>query len=600
MKKSILPLFVLSALMLCGCSSSNVSLDENNYDNDPISGINDDGVANDYDSDYTKDSDVEIPSSFDSFSDNTISAAGHYYLKGEYPSISITASKNSEVYVYLDGVSISSSSGIAFGSSNAIKLYVVLLNNSVNIVENDFLDTNAFHVKGYVHIQGSGSLNITSKQKSALKVSKDLFINDITLNVNGAAHGITAQSVTIDGAIISSTAIKDGIQAESSDNTTYNDAEGFVKLVNTKYTANTNGDGIQADTYVYVSGGEQNIKTIGEFVSYSTSNMETYGLSTDDFKFVKSGSVYKRVAKDEIHYLSSSYYALANSVKGIKAGALEYDSDSDGVEDTVVTTNADYRIGIAHGAKLTVDSYDDCVHTNYGKVDLLRANLTLSTIDDGVHADYNLNINNASIVINSSYEGLEGANVTIDGSETNIVSNSDDDGINAASDLVSQTNITINDGYLRVYASGDGLDANTSLIFNGGKTIVEGPGSGNGSLDSDLIKFNGGVVFACSTSGMTEQMSATQATFVYQGSTFSSGALIAITLGSDTENPLFSYTLKQSCNQIIFSHPSLKQGSTYSIYNGSSSSASITMSSTLTKVGSSQGGPGGGGGHGPH
>ena len=79
----------------------------------------------------------------------------------------------------------------------------------------------------------------------------------------------------------------------------------------------------------------------------------------------------------------------------------------------------------------------------------------------------------------------------------------------------------------------------------------------------------------------------------------SSGALIAITLGSDTENPLFSYTLKQSCNQIIFSHPNLKQGSTYSIYNGSSSSALITMSSTLTKVGSSQGGPGGGGGHGP-
>lgn len=100
MKKRTFPLLVASALMLCGCSSSNVNLDENNYDTDPISGISDDGVANDYDSDYTKDSDVEIPSSFDSFSDNTISEAGHYYLQGSYPSISITASKNSEVYVY--------------------------------------------------------------------------------------------------------------------------------------------------------------------------------------------------------------------------------------------------------------------------------------------------------------------------------------------------------------------------------------------------------------------------------------------------------------------------------------------------------------------
>lgn len=605
MKKKInIPLLVLSALVLAGCgANSELDSEENNHDVDPVSEISDDGSSTDYDSDYTKDSDVDVPSEYDSFTDNTISLAGNYYLKGEYSKITISAAKNSVIYIYLDGININSSDGVAFGSDNKITLYLVLLNNSTNTIINDYTDSNAFHIKGDVHIQGSGTLNVTSKQKNAIKVSKNLYINDVSVVATGANHGIAAMSATIDGATINVTASKDGIQTEA-DSTTYTDDEGYVKLINTSYTANVNGDGIQADTFVYISGGTTNITSTCDFVSYSSDNLTTYELETSDFKFIKSGSSYKRIASDEIRTLNSSYYALVNSAKGIKAGAIEYDSDDDGVEDATAT--GDYRIGVAHGAIVTISSPDDCIHTNYGNVDLLRANLYLTTLDDGVHADYTLNVNNAAIQVNSSYEGLEGGKVIVDGSETNIVANSDDDGINAASDLTSDNTITINDGYLRVYASGDGLDANTSLTFNGGTTIVEGPGSGNGSLDSEVVYFNGGIVFACSTSGMTERMSATQYTFAYQnqGSSLSANTLVAITLNNDIESPLFSYTLKQSCNQIIFSHPSLQNGKTYNIYNGSSSWASITLSGTLTTNTSSQGGGGqggggqGGGGHG--
>ncbi|MCR5332634.1 MAG: carbohydrate-binding domain-containing protein, partial [Bacilli bacterium] len=310
-----------------------------------------------------------------------------------------------------------------------------------------------------------------------------------------------------------------------------------------------------------------------------------------DFKYKASGSTYVRVATDEIRTLNSSYYALANSVKGIKAGAIEYDSDEDDIDDVTVT-EGEYDIYIAHLAKVTINSTDDCIHTNYGTVTLDSSNLTLDTFDDGAHADYALTVNNASIIINSSYEGLEGANVTINGENTNIVSTSNDDGINAASDLVTSSSITINDGYVRVLASGDGIDANGELHLKGGTVIVEGPGSGNGSLDADKIYFEGGIVFACSTSGMTESMSATQNTFAYQGSTMSSGSLIAIVDSNDSV--LFSYTLKQSCNQLIFSHESLTIGSSYKLKSGSSTISTISMSSSLTKVGISGGGGGGG------
>lgn len=589
MKRKALLLLPLSALALVGCSKTVNIKEDQNYDVDPISEITDDGSVNDFDSMSTEEENVEVPSEYDSFTDNTIAAEGKYYLQGTYSAISITASKNSTVYVFLDGANISSSEGIAFGSVNKITLYLVLLNNSVNTISNDFLDTNAFHIKGDVHIQGSGTLNVTSAQKNGLKASKDLFItgSGVTLNVTGANHGISSRSITVNESTINITAQKDGIQTEvDSDVQAYTQEQGFAYFVNAKVTADTYGDGIQANTFVYISGGTYNLTTHGEFVPYSSENMTTYELETDDFKYVKSGSTYKRVATDEIRNLSSSYYALTNSVKGIKVSEIEYNS--------AAVTTGDYAIYIAHLANITVNSTDDCIHTNYGDTTIDSSNLTLDTFDDGVHADYDLVVNNASIVINSSYEGLEGANVTVNGANTNIVTNSGDDGINAASDLSSDNTITINDGYLRVYASGDGIDANTALYLKGGVVIVEGPGSGNGSLDAERIYFQGGVVFACSTSGMRESMTASQNTFLYQGSTMAAGSKISIVDSGD--NALFSYTLKQSCNQIIFSHSGLVLKSTYRIVNGSTQVASITMSSSLTTSGtSSGGGPGGGG-----
>ncbi len=601
MKKLNLLTAAIASLLLAGCQANqnnNVIINsDNNYDVDKSASIVDNNSLNDYDSQNKEvETSIEVPDTFNELNENTITEAGNYELSGEYSSVKITASKNSEVYVFLNGVNINSTTGIAFGSDNKITLHLVLLNGSTNTITNDFEDTNAFHVKGDVYISGNGTLNIESKQKNGLKVSKDLYVSgDVKLNVTGQNHAITARSITTNGGeinVISKT--KDGLQLEcDSDVTEFTSEQGFAYLVDTKFSSDTYGDGIQADTYVYISGGQYDITTHGQFVSYSSENIATYDLETDDFKFVKSGNDYKRVAKDSIRSLSSSYYALANSVKGIKAGVIEYDSDGDDVDDGSVL-EGNYDIHIAHEAIININSTDDCIHANYGDVTIDSATLNLSTYDDGVHADYNLNVNNAAINITSSYEGLEGGEVVIDGENTALVLYSQDDGINAASDLSKTNNITINNGYLRVYASGDGLDANGGLYLKGGTVIVEGPGNGNGSLDADKVYFQGGVVFACSTSGMTEQMTATQNTFVWQGSTIAAGSKISIV--DANSNAIFSYTLKQSCNQIIFSSADLISNQTYQIVSGTKSLGSITMNSTLVKSGTSQGGQGGPGG----
>ena len=560
--------------------------DENNYDQDIAEDIVDDGDDNDFDNIVFDDENVAIPESYDSFSDNKIKDPGKYYLSGSYPSISITASKNSEVFVFLDSIEISCSSDIAFSSKNAIVLHVVLLNNSSNTIVNDYTDTNAFHVKGTVLISGSGTLNIESKQKSALKVSKDLYVySGVTINARGYAHAVTARSVISKGAkfnVYSST--KDGINCEvDSDVSSYTTAQGYAYLVDTTFVSETYGDGIQADTYVYISGGTYNIVTHGTFVSYSSENMSTYSLTKDDYKYVKSGDTYKHGGE---RITLSSAYALANSVKGIKVGPIEYNNAD--------ITTGDYQIYIAHLANVTINSPDDCIHTNYGNTNIENSNLELSTLDDGIHADINNIVNNASIGIAASYEGIEGGNITIDGEKTNIVAYSDDDGVNAAGSYTSSHTININNcEFLRVYASGDGIDANGAININGGTVIVEGPGNNNGSLDADSgTSFKGGIVFACSTGGMKEGMTADQCTFfVQQTSSLSSGSKISVVDSSN--NALFSYTLKQSCNQIIFSHPDMALYQTYKVLNGSSVYATITMSSKLVVSGSTGGGPGG-------
>lgn len=587
-------LFLIPAACLASCSLKQVienvftPSSVNNYDTDPVETITNDTSSTSYDKDIEEE-EVVTPENYDGENITSITGEGNYYFQGEIAPITIK--KNLEVYLFFDGATISSDSAKAIDGKDGTKVHIVIQNGSKNTISNNCAK-NALSVNGDLYLSGDGTLDIESKQQKGIKTDGDIYVSgeSLTLNVAGAEHAISGRSITVSKSSVNVSSKEDGFHLKCDDNTTqFTNEQGFAYFANAKITADTYGDGIQAASYVYLSGGETTVTTHGEFVSYSTANMTTYGLETDDFKFVKSGSSYKRVAKDEIRNLSSSYYAFTQSVKGIKAGAIEDSSGND-------ITTGDYEISIAHLANVTINSSDDCIHTNYGKVTLDSCNLTLNSMDDGIHADYDLVVSNASIHITSSYEGLEGANVTINGENTNIISYSSDDGINAASDLVSQTNITINDGYLRIYANGDGVDANTGLYFKGGTTIVEGPGSGNGSLDSDKIYFQGGIVFACSTSGMTESMTATQCTFAYQGSTMSTNKLISITDSSN--NSLFSYTLKQSCNQLIFSHPSLQVGSSYNIMSDSSKITTISMTSTLTKVGISGGGPGGGGGPG--
>lgn len=535
---------------------------------------------------------------------NEITTSGDYILTGEYENgIIITAPKNANIHLFLKDANINCQNGKAVSNVNKNNIVITILGN--NVVENSGDDVNALHLKGSVAINGSGVLHIISHSKSAIKVSKNISIVDVTLIIDSTNHGITAESIAIkDASIQILNALKDGLHAEcdydepdSVENCVFDTTIGYVSLVNVQFASNTLGDGIQADTFVYVNGGNYQITTTGDFVSKSVDNMTTYGLEEDDFKYIKVGNAYQRVASD--YRGKSTLYALMQGCKGIKVGEIEFDVDGDGVDDTSILTNANYAIVIKNG-NFIIDSTDDAIHANSGDILIQDGNYTIHTLDDGVTADNLLKILSGDINILSSYEGLEGGYVEIEGGNISITSL--DDGINAASDDSSiEEHIIISGGKMIVNASGDGIDSNGCILITDGEVIIFGAISGSDSgFDSETgILVKGGTLFVTSTLGMVEMPGSNSTSFIISyasQTTITSGSSFMI--ADQSGNVLYAIDILKNCQVIILSIEQLELNGQYSLYINNQLVEKVTILFNITNVGvqngpNMPGGPGG-------
>lgn len=154
---------------------------------------------------------------------------------------------------------------------------------------------------------------------------------------------------------------------------------------------------------------------------------------------------------------------------------------------------------------ITIQSYDDGLHANYGEtlgetgatyastgdVYIYGGTLNIDASDDGVHADRHLRISGGTVNVNSAYEGLEGNQIHISGGSSYVYGS--DDAVNAGngSGTAGLTPLVeVTGGYLfaAVPSSGDvdGIDSNGNYVQSGGTVICAGPSSGMASaLDSD-------------------------------------------------------------------------------------------------------------------
>lgn len=511
----------------------------------------------------------------------TITSAGSYILTGAYAGITVSVGNGETAHLFLNNATISGGAGIAISNTNKKStLIITACENTENEVASKGDDVNAIHVKGTLKINGTGTIKVSAK-KNGIKVSKGLSIADSTINLTAGNHALSARFIEAENAKINVlSAGKDALNAECDDETQeFTLDEGYVSLKSSKVFASVSGDGIQADTFVYITGGSVDIKTAATFVSYSAESMATYDLSEDDFRYTKSGDTYKKI--DDVAS-KGARYAMIQSAKGIKCGEIKYEIDG---TEYAVTKNSNYFI-VIDGARVKINSSDDAIHTNSGNVLIKGGTLDLTTLDDGIHADELVKIDGGEITVNGSYEGIEGAYVEIGGGTIYITAS--DDGINAASDDESvNEHIIISGGTITVDASGDGLDSNGAIYVTGGTLIVYGPTTGaDTGLDADGgILIDGGNVFVASSKEMLEIPASNSKSnvLVYGVNTVPAGSEIILTNADGGE--MVRITLKKQAQAIILSTPELATNGTYSLYADENLLASFSVTETITAIG---------------
>ena len=290
----------------------------------------------------------------------------------------------------------------------------------------------------------------------------------------------------------------------------------------------------------------------------------------------------------------------------IISGKYVVDSKDEGIRgrDSVYIVNGNFDI-TAGGDAIKANNSEE-VAKGWVKID--GGTIVASAGDDGIHAESSLEINGGMINITKSYEGLEGAKITINNGIVNVVAS--DDGINAAGgndssspnmaryqESSSDYAIYLNGGTVYVNALGDGIDSNGALYVNGATVVVDGPtNSANGALDAESeIVYNSGSIIAVGASGMVAvpgNSSTAYSLSVFFSQNYSAGT--KITVKDSDGNTILEHTSAKVFQHAVFSSEKFAQGKTYTIYVNGEEYSSVTVSGKTTQVGSGGGmGPGG-------
>lgn len=512
----------------------------------------------------------------------TIGTAGIYILSGTLNDgqIIVDAGKEDTVRLVLSGVVISCSNSAAIYCKQADKLIVTLPEGTENVLsdgesyvyaEGEDEPSACLFSKDDLTLNGGGSLTVAGNFGNGIGTKDDLVIIGGTYTITAAGDGLRGRDgVIVTDGILDITCGNDGIKANNDED----GEKGWISLEGGTFSITADHDAVQAETQLQVSGGDFTFTTGG-----GSANASTDASGDPRAEWGKWGSGDTAAAETE--------EGTSDSAKGLKAGTA-----------LLIT-----------GGTFSLDTSDDCLHCN-GNATLSGGTFTLASGDDGVHADGDLIIKGGEITLTQSYEGLEGATLTILGGKMDITSR--DDGLNAAGgsdtadeDRMGRNPFAANDnnfiriagGELSIDASGDGIDSNGDLYFEGGTVLVEGPtNDGNGALDyAGGCTISGGTLIAAGSAGMAQAPGADSTQPVLMVTyTEDQAAGTVIRLTDDSGEEIAAFTPKKNYRSVVISVPALAEGSAYILCAGDTELTSLTLSGTVTSI-SSDGSAAGGG-----
>lgn len=531
----------------------------------------------------------------------TISAAGTYVVSGKLDNgqIIVTVTDKDLVRLVLNGAEITSKTGPAIQVDDAKRVVLVLADGTINKVadagsyahlDNATNEPNAaIFSKADLTVNGKGSLAVDANFAHGIVSKDDLKIVSGSITIDSIGDGLKGLDlVAIKDGTVTIQAEGDGIQSTNAD-----DADkGNVVIDGGTVTISSGLDGLQAEKVVQINDGTIKITAGGG---------NTKGTQTAADSGWRPGMTAPTTAINEA------------SKKGIKGLT---------------------QVTVLEGA-ITVDSADDAIHSN-GQIAIGGGILNLTSGDDGIHADTSIIINAGDIQIAKSYEGIESTTVRINGGQVQVVAS--DDGINIGGgadgsamggrpgqntfNTNNSASLDITGGSISINANGDGVDSNGSITMSDGVLLVNGPtNNGNGALDFNTFKMTGGFLVAAGSSGMAQAPDSPSTQYsIIANFPASLAASTLVNVSSTSGESIVTFAPSKTFQSFVVSSPNLKKGASYVISTGGSASgtnanglftggayqggtavATVSISSILTRYGTTGGmggGPGGMGGTG--
>ena len=192
----------------------------------------------------------------------TVTDEGTYIVSGELADgqLVVEAADTAKVQIVLDGATIHNEDGPAIYIKQADKCFITLADGSQNTLSDGAqyaLDEGSnepyatLFSKDDLTINGTGTLDVTSSYRHAICSKDDLVITGGTYNVDAAEDGLRGRDCVkiLDGAFTVN-AQADCIKS----NKDTDDVRGFVSIDGGTFDLTAGDDGIQAVTYLRVTG----------------------------------------------------------------------------------------------------------------------------------------------------------------------------------------------------------------------------------------------------------------------------------------------------------------------------------------------------------
>jgi len=549
-----------------------------------------------------------------------ITSAGTYYISGKLDDgqIIVRSEDQETVKLVFYGVDITCSTGSPVYIYKAKKTVITLADDAKNYVtdgasyilaDSETDEPNAaIFSKDDLTINGSGSLTINANYYNGIQSKDDLKITGGNITVNAVNDGIKGRdSISIRNANITVNAGGDGLQSTNDTDT----ERGYVAIESGTLNITAGKDGIQAQTNVTISGGNITVACVDDGM-HAESSLEIDGGEiniTGCYEGLESAAI--TINDGNIHIVSSD--DGINVVGGNDGFAMmgppgQVGAPPDGrpaQDDNLTMMRQPWQSDnfTVNGGPGPMGPPPDGQPWQSDNFTMMRPprqsdNFTMNG-QPGQNGNFTMN-----------WQPGQNGNPPLAGQpgQDNFASSGDN-------------YLNINGGYIAVNAMGDGFDIGGSINMTGGVVVINGPtANDNGALDHMGFKMTGGFLVAVGSSGMAQApgTSSTQHA-VMLNLTSSQPAGVMVHIATEDGGEILTFAPVRAYQSVVLSSPELRDGSTYIVYSGGSSTGivadglysggaytsgtealSFTITGIVTTAGSAGGGfPGGAGGNMP-